>query len=404
MTSPLRPVESAEDETLGTLALKRKRPWLAPLLVIGVAALIATVLLLTRPEQTVIEPEILPPLIRTERVNKAPLRLDVRAEGSAWPQTESSLVAEVAGQVIEVSPSLEAGAFFREGDTLLRLDPRDYRVALDKAQALVARRRSEFALARRQLERRQALADRGIASPAALDDDKNRAEVARASLRDAEADLDQAKLGVERSEVRAPYDGRVLKREVDRGQYVATGTAIATIYATRSTEVRLPISDQKLSELGLALDFQQSEEQPGPSVELRAGIVGQDATWSGRIDRVEGEIDARTRMVHLVAVVDDPFSLERAREGPPLAPGLFVEATIMGREVEAAIRIPSAALRPGNTVLVVDDEERLRIRPVVVLRREREHVVIASGLETGELLCVSPLEAVTDGMRVRTTR
>jgi multidrug efflux pump subunit AcrA (membrane-fusion protein) len=107
-------------------------------------------------------------------------------------------------------------------------------------------------------------------------------------------------------------------------------------------------------------------------------------------------------VVHAVAQVDDPYGTQGDGESMPLAVGLFVEADISGREVENAVVLPRSAIRTDSRVLVVDDEDRLRFREVVVLRLDREEAIVVAGLNTGEKVCVSTLEAVTDGMKVRT--
>ncbi|HAA78682.1 TPA: efflux RND transporter periplasmic adaptor subunit, partial [Candidatus Latescibacteria bacterium] len=119
-----------------------------------------------------------------------------------------------------------------------------------------------------------------------------------------------------------------------------------------------------------------------------------------QVVRVEGEIDPQTRMIHLVARVKDPYAAPEASTRPPLAVGLYVEADIGGRLVENAVILPRAALRGTDQVLVVEDE-RLRYRDVTVLRADSEHIVITSGLQAGERVCISPLDTVVDGMRVR---
>jgi multidrug efflux pump subunit AcrA (membrane-fusion protein) len=166
--------------------------------------------------------------------------------------------------------------------------------------------------------------------------------------------------------------------------------------------VRLPIPDRELAFLDLPLTYRgESLERPGPEVRLRASFAGGEHVWTGRIVRTEGEIDPRTRMVHAVAQVEDPYGRGDDPDRPPLAVGLFVEAEIEGRFVEDAIVIPGSALRDTKQVLVVDADSRLRFRDVDVLRADRHEVVIRAGLEAGERVCISPLEAVTDGMRVR---
>jgi multidrug efflux pump subunit AcrA (membrane-fusion protein) len=156
----------------------------------------------------------------------------------------------------------------------------------------------------------------------------------------------------------------------------------------------------------------ETAAQNGSPVRLRAEFAGREYVWNGRIVRTEGELDPKSRMVHAVARVEDPYVREAGSERPPLAVGLFVEAEILGRRVGAAVTLPRAALRrnepgpgepgrDGHFVLVVTDESRLEFRPVELLRSEREQVVIGSGLASGERVCISPLLAPVDGMAVR---
>jgi multidrug efflux pump subunit AcrA (membrane-fusion protein) len=161
----------------------------------------------------------------------------------------------------------------------------------------------------------------------------------------------------------------------------------------------------------------ETPEGGGAPVRLHARFAGGEHTWTGRIVRTEGEIDARSRMVNVVARVEDPYGrsgISDAGDGsppgsanderPPLAVGLFVEAEIQGRRVENAVTLPRSALRGGDRVLVVDAENRMHFRDVVLLRSQREDVVIGGGLAAGEDVVVSPLSAVVDGMAVRVAR
>jgi multidrug efflux pump subunit AcrA (membrane-fusion protein) len=145
--------------------------------------------------------------------------------------------------------------------------------------------------------------------------------------------------------------------------------------------------------------------QLGPEVQLRAEFAGVPRTWIGHIVRTEGEIDAKSRMVHLVARVEDPYGQNGAISSAPLAVGLFVEAEIQGRSVEKVFVLPRVALRTdaGNDlVYVVDAGDRLHFTAVEVLRAERDDVVIGGGLRPGDRVCVSPMAAAVDGMAVRT--
>jgi multidrug efflux pump subunit AcrA (membrane-fusion protein) len=146
----------------------------------------------------------------------------------------------------------------------------------------------------------------------------------------------------------------------------------------------------------------ESKDAAGPAVILHADFAGQRYEWAGRIVRTEGEIDPRSRMVHAVARVNDPYSRGEDPQRPPLASGLWVTATITGRSVEDVSLLPRAALREGDQVWVLDEEDRIRFRDVGVLRKTADEVIIQSGLEAGERIVLSQLAVVTDGMSVRT--
>jgi RND family efflux transporter MFP subunit len=401
-----------------------RKVWL-PFAILGAGALGVVALVATRPRIEPAPPEVEAPLVRTVQVEPRSVQFTVRAHGTVEPRTESELVPQVSGEVVWVSPALVSGGFFEKGQPLVRIDRRDYEADLESARAGEARAQSEYGRATKERERQQRLADRLVASEARIDDAENAYRAAKAALREAEARLDRAERDVERTQLRAPYTGRVRTERVDVGQFVARGVAIATLYAVDYAEVRLPIPDRELAYVDLPLAYrpdgpeagseagaETAAAEDGSPVRLRAEFAGREHVWTGRIVRTEGEIDPKSRMVHAVARVEDPYAREAGSERPPLAVGLFVEAEILGRSVDAAVTLPRAALRrdeagpgepsrDGHFVLVVSDESRLEFRPVEVLRSERERVVIGAGLAAGERVCVSPLRAPVDGMAVR---
>jgi len=376
--------------------------WL-PLALLCAGALGATLVVWNRPKAEPAAPQIATPLVRAISVEPREVRYAVAASGTVEPRTQSDLVSQVDGEVIWVSPSFAAGGFFEAGEALVRIDPRDHEAVVESSRATVARAESEFARARTERGRQRELAQRSVASQTRIDDAENAYRVAEAQLREARAALERSERDVERTELKAPYAGRVREESVDVGQFVNRGTAVAKLYAVDYAEVRLPVPDRELSFLDIKLGSRAARSPEtngtGPLVRLQADFAGGEQTWQGRIVRTEGEIDPRSRMVNVVARVEDPYGAE-----PPLAVGLFVSAEILGRSVESAIVLPRTALREdaqGQRVLVIDDEERLRFRPVEVLRTERDRVIIGAGLAPGERVCVSPLGAVVDGMQVR---
>jgi RND family efflux transporter MFP subunit len=385
--------------------MKRTLMILLPIAVLIAGALGAVALIMARGEPEQKPPEIMPPLVRVVESRTEDVQLKVQSQGTVSPRTMISLVPEVSGRVVRVSPSLAAGGFFDEGEVLLELDSSDYEQTAVLARAQVAQ--AELRLAREEAEaevaRREWQDLRGDAEAPPLTSRKLQVAEARAALEAARAAQERAERDLERTRMRAPFAGRVREENVDVGQFVSRGQAVAQIYAVDRAEVRLPLPDEDLAYLDLRVDYRgETHRTRGPGVVLRASFAGDVHEWRGRIVRTEGEIDARTRMVNVIAQVDDPY--DRSVPGrPPLAAGMFVEAEIDGRTFHDVVTLPRAALRGENLVWVVDDEDRIRLRDVSILRATTESVFIRSGLTDGERICISPLATVTDGMRVRTS-
>ncbi len=379
--------------------MNRKLKILLPLLVVAGGAALAALIVIARPAVERQADAVPPPLVRAVVVSFEELSLDVAAQGTVEPLTESTLVAQVAGQVIRVAAAFADGGFFRARELLVAIDPRDYELAVAQAEAQVARARvgvereqAEAALARQEW---QELGE-GDASP--LTAREPQLAEARAALEAAEAALEQARLNLSRTEIRAPFDGRVEEKRVDLGQFVAPGTPVARVFSTDAAEIRLPVAERDLRYLDLDLGGQLGAGE-GPEVELRGVLGGQSAAWSARIVRSGSRFDERTRMLDLFARVEDPFGRKRAGAAP-LPIGLFVEATIAGKSASDVVVLPRSAVRGSDRVLVVEDD-RLRFREVEILRVRGDQAIVSGGLEPGERVCVSALETVVDGMSVR---
>jgi RND family efflux transporter MFP subunit len=282
------------------------------------------------------------------------------------------------------------------------------------ARAALARAESEFQRAKTEVRRQRTLREQGVASQARIDDAENAFRVTEAARLEARARLERAERDLARTELRAPFQGRVRSERIDVGQFVNRGEAIATLYAVDYAEVLLPVPDRELRFVDVPLlpmegDDPEAEGMAGPEVRLRAEFAGRFHEWLGHAVRTGGEIDPKTRMVQVVARVRDPYARSAGSSHAPLAVGLFVEAEILGRTARDVFVLPREALHQGDPmdpsasqlVHVVDAEGRLRIRPVEVLRTEPEHVVIGEGLTAGERVSISGLRAVADGMRVR---
>ncbi len=373
-----------------------------PLLIAALTVVGAFVIVATAPSVEFKEPARAIPTVRTISAETETHRHRVRTQGTVAPRSEADLVPEISGRVVWISSSLAPGGFFEKGDPLLRLERRDFELAVKRQRAAVQRAESEFEFASSEYKRRQGLSDAGVASPSQLGEKRRTAAVAESNLVDAQAALEQAERDLERTEIRAPFDGRVREEQVDVGQFVARGNPVGNIYATDYAEIRLPIPDHQLAFLAFP-DLRRSDTgdvSDAPVVLLRAMFAGRRHEWTGRIVRSEGEIDSKSRMVNVVARVEDPYRSNEANDRPPLAVGLFVEAEIVGPEASDVIVVPRYAMRGDSRILIVNAENELRSKPVEVLRIDRDDVLVQGPLAEGDRICVSPIQVVVEGMIV----
>ena len=373
-----------------------------PLAVLGGAGFAAATMIRARPPVEIQDQVVTPPGVRVEEVTLGDVTLSVTSQGTVRPRTESQLVTEIAGRVTWVAPSFVEGGFFELGDVLVKIDPFDYQQAVVSARSQLAQAR--LRLAQEEAEAEVAVREweeLGRGDPRELTLRKPQLEEARASVEGAEANLERAKRDLERAEIVAPYAGRIRQKDVDIGQFIRVGDAVATVYAIDVAEIRLPLPDEQLAYLDLPLSYRGGSDQPQPRVTLRATFAGEAHEWQGRIVRTEGEIDPVSRMVHAVAEVLDPYTRGPNQNRPPLAVGMYVEAEIAGHTARDVAVVPRAALRGRDRVLVVDAQDRLSFREIDILRATTDAIYVQGGLAEGDLVVVSPLDAPTEGMRVQ---
>ncbi len=322
------------------------------------------------------------------------VQLKVNVQGQSRPRIEIDLVPEVAGKIVSVSPKFISGGIFKKGDVLYRIDPSDYNVAVVRAQSTVARAQqilmreeSEGAIAKLDwddLGNGKQATDLTLRKPQLLE--------AQAGLQSAEADLENAQIRLRRTAVTAPFNGQVREKFADIGQYVNPGARLGRIFSTDIAEVRLALSDADIARINLPLAFIAKNRASAPDVKLSATIGGQLRQWDGKIMRTDAAYDPQTRSMFAIAEVVDPYGKGAADGTFPLAPGLFVDASIAGKTIENVIIIPRDALRPEDKVYTVNEEGIAKSHDVIVVDTNPERAVLLSGLEPGELVIVSPLE------------
>ncbi|WP_367873282.1 efflux RND transporter periplasmic adaptor subunit [Luteolibacter sp. Populi] len=351
------------------------------------------------------EPEPAPPqVLKTEvlelqRTN-FPVLLD--SQGTVRAHYTTTLTAQVAGSINAVHGNFEDGAFFKKDEVLAELDPADFKVAVSSAESGLAR--AEAALIQEQARAKQARLnwdDLGYEEePSDLVLRIPQMKEAQANVDSAQADLDQALRNLERTKIRAPFDGRVQKRSVGLGQAVGGSTPLGEIFATDFAEIRLPLSPRQLPFVTLPSEEGDAEVR----VTLRDALGGPDApTWEARIVRTEGALDESSRELFAIARIDDPFGVKSGNR--PLLIGQPVRATIRGTELTGVFVLPRHALRGVNRIYLVDRTtpaiQRMDIEP---LWSDDEVLVVREGLEPGQWLSTTRLPYAPDGAPVEVVK
>lgn len=378
---------------------------IAPLLVVAGAFWLARYFILTKPEPKTFETP--PEITRVEATRLEPRGFQVflDTQGSIRPRTTTTLVPEVSGRIVEISPNFRDGGFFTEGEILLGIEKVNYETALVVAESAVAE--AKRALQEERIRGEQALENwRRLGKsgePSDLVARKPQLAEAEARLRAAEAQVDQARRDLERTDVRAPYSGRIIEQFVDVGQFVTSNTELARAFATDTMEVRLPLTNRQLSFIDLPAHRLSGE---GPEVLVTGKIGRETEQWRGKVVRVDSAIDENSRQLFVVAEIDDPYHLRDGEATPFLKIGMFVDAVVKGEQLENVFVLPRQAVRVGGEVILIGPDNRIRRQQIDPVWSDAENVVVAaddSGLQPGDVLCLTPLAYPADGALVNPT-
>ncbi|QYJ88106.1 efflux RND transporter periplasmic adaptor subunit [Shewanella mesophila] len=368
---------------------------LPPCLILIVFGGLAGLLMSTQeaPEQK--EDEIPVPIVDVISVTQETASLNLPSYGVVTPKNKTQLVTEVQGRMLAISEKFVAGGIVKRGDKLAEIEPSDYQADLMQAQATLAQAKAllDEEIARGEVAKNDWDGyDSGPAPELGLRVPQLKKE--QANVKFAEAALARAQRNLERTIIRAPFDGIIKARNVDLGQYVTLGTNLGELYDTRIAEIRLPLANNELAYL-------ESIDNPDTEVTLSAELAERTVTWVGKIVRSEGVIDAENRMVYLVAEIKDPYLREQKLPGQlPLKYGSFVSAVIKGRTVDGIVKLPRYIVR-GNQVAVVRNDNTLEMREVNVVRTDIESVYIKDSLADGERVSLTNINNMSTGQLVK---
>ncbi len=333
--------------------------------------------------------------VEVETLARQDYPITLSSYGEAKAATQSMLVSQVAGQIVAVNEAFRSGSSVKKGDILVNVDDRDYRTAVMSAEAnLLDAERSvveerarakQAALDWKTLGRKDEPNDLVLRKPQLM--------AAEARLKAAQADLSKANLALERTQIRAPFDGRVLDHKVDVGQFINVGTAVAELYANDYVEVRLPLCNCDLDFIDLDL-VNTSNTQPRITFfsNLNSG-----RQWSGVVSRVDSAIDSNSRQLHVIGRIDQ--TLADSNLASEIKIGEYLTAEIQGKLIKDTLIIPNKTIYQSSFVYIVE-KGTLQRRDIEILWQNNDVAMIGSGLESGDQLVLTSLGQVTSGTRV----
>jgi multidrug efflux system membrane fusion protein len=374
-----------------------------PVAIIGGLLLIAVLIKMNPPEAPQRRPFAGPQMVvATTAVENQEYKIHLQSYGTVQPRTQSVLVAQVGGQIISINENVRDGGFFEKGDVLGQIDPRDYEADVRISEALLADARQALAEAEARsvqaLEDWERLGNTGDAPDLVLR--VPQLEAASARVKSAESALQKANLDLERTQLVAPFAGRVLRKLVDVGQVVSNNTQVAEIYATDVVEIRLPLRNRDLGFIELPESFRFSDAVDASAemdVIIRSDLIGNEA-WNAKLVRTEGAIDESARQLHVIAQIDDPFG-KKSQGRSQLKIGQYVTAEIPGISLSNVLVIPNNTIYQGSYVYIVEDS-LLHRRDIVIDWQNDTDALIGQGLAHGDQLVTTPLGQVTSGIRV----
>ncbi|MCF6291002.1 MAG: efflux RND transporter periplasmic adaptor subunit [Desulfobacterales bacterium] len=328
----------------------------------------------------------------------------VFATGTVQVDQEVTIVPQVSGRVVTVAPNMVAGGFFNKGELLFGLESTDYELAVQQARAVLARAESDLlltkgraAVARQEWTRLNQGRDIHPNPLVVMEPQLNEKQ---AGLESARAGLRQAELNLARTRITAPFNCRVRSEQVGIGQYIRSGSSVATVAGIDTAEIVVPLEPDDLAWLTVP---RPGDGRQGPAATVRLTVNTRKYEWPGRVVRSLGELDEFTRMARVVIRVEHPYraAADTLATGPDLVQGSFVEVEIIGRTINGVTILPRKVIRDNDSVWVLDDADTLRVRPVTVVRREKDAVWISSGLDNGERVILTNLAGGAQGMALR---
>ena len=372
--------------------------YLKPFLIIGAATLIASVLYILGQvsPQPIEEPAPLD--VNVQILIPIDYEVKIKSTGTTTPITQTILTSEVGGEVIYRSKKFSEGSSIIIGEILAKIDDTDLQLQYKNALLQLASAEVQFAVQQAEAEiAQEAWKQVGEGAAQDLTAKKPQLKQAKAALEVAKAQVQSAEKKLNKTEITAPYTGRIKDLNIDLGSTILPGQPVGSMYTSNEIEVTLSIKDSDLRFLDIPMDGRKLNPDQKSLVVIKSLYKGEMQEWSGNLERVDGVIDPMTRMIKLIANFKNNF----IEDTKPILPiGLFVEAEVSGKRLIDVFMIPNTALTPNGELLVVNQDNTLEIRKVKIITKMKDHIIVKKEIKAGERVVVSKLSIATNGMLV----
>ena len=372
--------------------------YLRPLIIIGISTAIAAVLYMLGQISPDAIQEKDPMDVNVQILTPIDYQIKIKSTGTTTPITQTVLTSEVGGEVIYRSKKFSEGSSVISGEILAKIDDTDLQLQYKNALLQLASAEVQFAVQQAEAEIAQEAWDQvGEGAPQELTTKKPQLKQAKAALEVAKAQVQSAEKKLNKTEITAPYTGRIQNINIDLGSTIIPGQPVGSMYTSNEIEVTLSVKDSDLKFLDIPMDGRKLNPDQKSIVVIKSLYKGEMQEWAGNLERVDGVIDPMTRMIKLIANFKNNF----IEETKPILPiGLFVEAEINGKQLEDIFMIPNSALTPNDELLFLNQDDALEIRKVSVLTKMKNHILVKEGMKAGERVVVSKLSIATNGMLV----
>ena len=338
------------------------------------------------------------PDVIVEILTPKDFQIQISSNGTTTPLTQTVLTAEVGGEVIYRSKKFSEGSSVIEGEILAKIDDTDLQLQYKNALLQLANAEVQHSLQLAEAEIAKEAWEKigdGVASDLTLK--KPQLKQAEALLEVAKAQVSSAKNKLNKTEIVAPYAGRIQSVNIDLGTTIIPGQPVGALYTSSEIEVTLAVKDNDLQFLSIPMDGRKLDPSEQALVEIRSFYKGKNQTWIGKLERVDGVIDPVTRMINLIAVFKNDF-IETDKPNLPI--GLFVEALIDGINLKNIFSIPVNAISENNEVYIVNNDNELESRQLSILKKYSDFVIVKDGLKAGERIVISKLSTASNGIKV----